>query len=317
MTELKSNHIYDVIILGGGPAGLTAGIYTSRAMLDTLIFAGNPPGGQLTTTTEVENFPGFPEGIQGPELVQKIRTQAEKFGAQIVDQNVASVSGDYSTGFEVTTATGAIAKARTLIIATGASARWLGLESEARLKGRGVSACATCDGFFYKDKIVAVVGAGDAAMEEATFLTKFASRVHVLSREAKDEMVASKIMQEKAFDNNKIEFHFNTEVVEILGEDKVSGVKVINNKTQEISVIPDVEGVFVAIGHVPNTKFLEGFVELDARGFVSTPDGTHTSKEGVFVAGDVADPHYQQAITASAGGCKAALDTEAFLSKAK
>ncbi len=315
---------YDVAILGSGPAGLTAAIYTSRALLKTAVFAGNPPGGQLTTTTEVENFPGFPEGIQGPELIQRTRLQAQKFGSVLMDTHIVKVSGTFETGFTLTDDEGNTHMARSIIIATGASAKWLGIESEQRMRGKGVSACATCDAFFFKDKEVAIIGGGDAAMEEATFLTRFASKVHVLVRKSQEEMRASKIMQERALSSEKIEFHFYTELVEVLGEEKVSGIRVVDNRTSEETVLP-VEGVFVAIGHSPNTDFLQGFVELDAKGYVvvtdgtessvggKSPMGTKSSVEGVFVAGDVADFRYRQGITAAGFGCMAAIDLERFL----
>ncbi|MBD3366348.1 thioredoxin-disulfide reductase [candidate division WWE3 bacterium] len=311
--KTEANPIYDVAILGGGPAGLTAAIYTSRAQLETLVIAGSPPGGQLMTTTEVENFPGFPEGIDGPTLVQRARDQAERFGTRLVDENVASVSGTFEEGFKVTSEEGNEYHARTVLIATGASARWLGLESEQKMRGKGVSACATCDGFFFKGKEVAVIGGGDSAMEEATFLTRFATKVHVLVRKDREGLRASKIMQERAFKNEKINFHFNTELVEVLGNASVTGIKVLNNQTNEIAEMPQVEGVFIAIGHRPNTAFLEGFVEFDEKGYVKVFERTHTSKEGVFVAGDVADFKYRQAVTAAGLGTMAALDLERFL----
>ena len=316
MTDTKDNsETFDVAILGGGPAGLTAAVYTSRAQLKTLVFAGSPPGGQLTTTTEVENYPGFPEGITGPELIQKFRKQAERFGTTVKDENISKVFGTFEEGFTVETENGHKYAANTVLIATGASARWLGLESEQRMRGKGVSACATCDGFFFKGKEVAVVGGGDSAMEEATFLTRFADKVHVLVRKSKGSLRASKIMQERAFNNDKIKFHYNTELHEVLGEDSVSGIKVINNEMDQIKEMPEIEGVFLAIGHTPNTGFLEGFVELDHKGYVKIYDTTHTSKEGVFVAGDVADFKYRQAVTAAGFGTMAALDLERFLAK--
>ncbi len=306
---------FDVAILGGGPAGLTAAIYTSRAQLSTLVLAGSPLGGQLTTTTEVENFPGFPEGITGPELIQNFRGQAERFGAVVKNENVAEVSGTFESGFTILTESGLEYFARTILIATGSSAKWLGLESEQRLRGKGVSACAICDGFFFRDKEVAIVGGGDSAMEEAIFLTKFARKVHVLVRKPEGKLRASKIMQERAFNNEKIDFHYNTELHKVLGEESVSGIKVIDNKTDEVTEMPDIEGVFLSIGHKPNTDFLKGFVELDHKGYVELYDTTHTSKEGVFVAGDVADFKYRQAVTAAGLGTMAALDLERFLAK--
>lgn len=313
--ETQSEKLYDVAILGSGPAGLTAAIYTSRAQLSTLVLAGSSPGGQLTTTTEVENFPGFPKGIHGPELMNKFTEQAKRFGSVVEYEHVDGVSGTFENGFKVTTAEGNEYLARTILIATGASAKWLGLESERRMIGKGVSACATCDGFFFKNKEVAIVGGGDAAMEEALFLTKFATKVHVLVRKPEGGLKASKIMQERAFQNDKIIFHYNTELKEVLGENFVSGIKVLNNQTGEISEMPKIEGVFISIGHKPNTDFLKGFIELDKKGYVSLYDTTRTSKEGVFVAGDVADYKYRQAVTAAGFGTMAALDLERFLAE--
>jgi len=307
--------IYDVAIIGGGPAGLTAAIYTSRALLKTLAIAGNPPGGQLTTTTEVENFPGFPNGIQGPELIQRMREQSLRFGAVLKDENISKINGTFSTGFTLTESSGNQYNARSIIIATGASAKWLGIPTEQAFRGRGVSACATCDGFFFKGKEVAVVGGGDAAMEEANFLTRFASKVYVLVRKSKEKMRASKIMLQRAFANEKIEFLFYTELREVLGTEKVAGIRVVNNQTNEEKILSGVEGVFIAIGHAPNTEFLRDFVELDAKGYVVASQGTHTSMEGVFVAGDVADFRYRQGVTAASFGCMAAIDLERFLAE--
>lgn len=307
--------IFDVLILGGGPSGLTAAIYTSRAMLNTLVVAGNPTGGQLTTTTEVENFPGFTHGIQGPELVSNMRMQAERFGTSFVDENVLKISGTAKAGFVVETDAGNTYKGRSVIVATGATAKWLGLESEQRLKSKGVSACATCDGFFFKNKVIAVVGGGDAAMEEATFLTKFASKVYVLIRNTEATMKASKIMKQRAMENSKIQFVFSTEVKEVLGTEHVEGLKVFNSAKNAESVMSDVQGLFVAIGHEPNTKFLNGFIELDQKGYIKSSDITHSTKEGVFVAGDVADYRYRQAITAAGLGCMASLDVIKFLAE--
>jgi len=314
---IDSSTIFDVIVLGSGPAGSTAALYTSRAFLKTLVVAGNPAGGQLTTTTKVENFPGFPDGISGSELIANIRTQIEKHGAFFVEENAVKVSGSFKDMFKVETDSGNVYKGRMLIIATGASARWLGLESEQRLIGKGVSACATCDGFFFKDKVIAVVGGGDAAMEESTYLSKFASKIYILVRGDKEKLRASKFMQKKAFENPKIEFLFNTEVKEVLGRDFVEGVKVINNKNEEEKIISDVRGLFVAIGHTPNTKFLDGFVELDEKGYVKSHEDNKTSVEGVYVAGDVHDFRYKQAITASGFGCAAAIEAVKFLSDNK
>lgn len=305
---------FDTIILGGGPAGLTAAVYTSRAHLNTLLIAGNPPGGQLTTTTDVENFPGFHEGIMGPQLIENMRKQAKRFGTKFEDDLVSEISGTFEEGFLIKTENGKEFKGKTVIVATGASAKWLGLDSEQKLIGKGVSACATCDGFFFKDKDIAVVGGGDAAMEEAIFLTKFANKVYVLVRKSKEGLRASKIMQERAFANEKIEFLCNTEVHEVLGENKVVGLKIINNNTNEISEL-DVQGLFVAIGHTPNTAFLEGFIELGKKGYAKIEDNVFSSKKGVFIAGDVADFRYRQAITAAGFGTMAALEVEKLLSE--
>lgn len=302
---------YDVIILGGGPAGLTAAIYTSRSKLNTLVIAGDTPGGQLMWTTEVENFPGFPEGIQGPELMQNMRKQAERFETEFKDENVTKIVGSVDEGFKVVTDSGEY-EGKTLIVATGASAKWLNLDSEQKFIGKGVSACATCDGFFFKNKEVAIVGGGDAAMEEAIFLTKFATKVYILIRGTKENMRASKIMQEEAEANDRIEFMFNTEVKEVLGEDNVTGLKLLNNKDSSESNL-NVQGLFIAIGHKPNTDFLKDFVTLGKQGYLEVTDNTKTSKEGVFAAGDVGDYKYRQAITAAGLGCMAALDVEKYL----
>jgi thioredoxin reductase (NADPH) len=307
------DNTYDLVIIGGGPSGLTAAIYTARAAIKTLLLAGDPAGGQLMLTTEVENFPGFPQGIDGPQLISTLRSQAEKFGTITKDENVTKITGSVEKGFEITTESGSVYKSKVIIVATGANAKWLGLESEQRLRGKGVSACATCDGFFFKGKEVVVVGAGDVAMEDATFLTKFATKVHIFVRGTKENMRASRFMQEKAFTNQKIEFHFNTEIKEILGVDHVQGVKVINNQTKEETLIPEIGGVFVAIGHKPATDFLKGVVELDDIGYIKVTDNTKTSQAGIFAAGDAADFRYRQAITAAGMGCMAALDAEKYL----
>lgn len=309
-----SNEIFDVLILGGGPAGLTAAIYTARAHLKTLVLAGNPPGGQLMLTTEVENFPGFPNGIQGPELIANFRAQAARFGTQIVDENATSISGNVDELFKVHTDNHSTYTARTIIVATGASAKWLNLESEQRLRGYGVSACATCDAFFFKNKVVAVVGGGDVAMEDSCFLTKFASKVYILYRGEKHHLKASKIMQERALTNPKVEFMFNTEVTEVLGDKEVTGLKIKNNVTGGEETLP-VQGLFIAIGHKPNTDFLKDFITLGKGEYAEVKDNVLSNIPGVFISGDVADYKYRQAITAAGFGTMAALDAEKFLAE--
>lgn len=301
----------NTIIIGSGPAGYTAALYASRADLSPLLIEGQEPGGQLTTTTDVENFPGFPEGILGPELMNRMKQQAQKFGTEYLTTTVTSVDLSQRP-FRVECQNGSQFLAKTLIISTGASAKYLGLPHEAELIGRGVSACATCDGFFYRDKIVHVVGGGDTAMEEASFLTKFAKKVYIIHR--RDSLRASKAMQQRAFDNPKIEFLWNTETTEILFDDSgVTGLKVKNNKTGEIEQ-RQTDGFFLGIGHTPNTAFLAGQVETDDHGFIKTraphPD---TNIPGVFACGDVQDSYYRQAISAAGSGCMAAMQAEKFL----
>jgi thioredoxin reductase (NADPH) len=302
--------VHQVIIIGSGPAGLTAGLYTARANLRPLLIEGLEAGGQLMITTMVENWPGFRDGIMGPDLMAEIRAQAQRFGTEIVQGNVTSV--DLSRRPFIVRTPDAKYEARTLIIATGASAKWLGIPSEQKLLGHGVSSCATCDGFFFKNRPIAVVGGGDTAMEEALFLTKFASKVSVIHR--RDSLRASKIMQDKAFAHSKIEFIWNSVVEEIADVTKgeVSAVLIRNLLTGKLTEIP-VDGVFVAIGHQPNTSLFAGQVEMDANGYIVTHDGSKTNVPGVFACGDVQDHIYRQAVTAAGSGCMAALDAEHYL----
>lgn len=300
-----------VLVVGSGPAGLTAAIYAARADLDPLMIEGTERGGQLMLTTEVENYPGFPEGIMGPELMDGMRRQAERFGTRIVSSDVSRVDLS-SQPFKVWVGDD-LYETQSIIISTGASARWLGIPGESRLRGYGVSACATCDGFFFRDRDIAIVGGGDSSMEEALFLTKFASKVTIVHR--REEFRASKIMADRALNHPKIDVLWNTTVEEVLGDDLVNGLRVKNVKTGEVSVLP-VEGFFVAIGHDPNTKIFQGQLDLHATGYVVTPTGsTTTSVEGVFAAGDVVDHYYQQAITAAGMGCQAAIDVEHWLNR--
>jgi thioredoxin reductase (NADPH) len=305
-----------VVICGSGPAGLTAAIYAARANLQPLVLEGLQPGGQLTITTDVENYPGFPEGILGPEIMERFKAQAERFGTRF--QFAAVERCDLSSRpFRLFLDDGEELTCDALIIATGASAKYLGLENELRLQksGGGVSACATCDGFFYKGQEIAVVGGGDTAMEEATFLTRFASKVHMLVRS--ERLRASKAMQQRAFDNPKIQFHWNTEVRDVLGEQKITGLALENSKTGEKSVLP-VTGFFLAIGHKPNTEPFMPWLDHDAVGYLQpVPGKTATKVPGVFVCGDAADAYYRQAVTAAGTGCAAAIECERWLEDVK
>jgi len=305
--------MHPVIILGSGPAGLTAALYSARAHLTPLVVDGHEAGGQLTLTTVVENYPGFPDGLMGPDLIASMRKQAERFGATLRGGSATAV--DLSRRPFRVTIDGEVEECQALIIATGASAKLLGLESERKLMGHGVSTCATCDGFFFQDQEIIVVGGGDSAMEEAIFLTKFARRVTVIHR--REKLRASKIMQEKAFRNPKIDFTWDSTLDEILDvhQGKVTGARVRNLKTTAVTERP-VDGVFLAIGHTPNTQIFRGLLEMDEVGYLTTHDGTKTSVPGVFAAGDVQDRVYRQAITAAGSGCMAAIDAERFLEHA-
>lgn len=309
MSELKES--YKVVIMGSGPAGLTAALYAARANLEPLVFEGPEAGGQLTTTTDVENFPGFPNGIMGPELMDLMREQSERFGAQCVQKAVTAV--DFSERpFRVSTSDEQIL-ASTFIISSGATARMLGLPSERELVGYGVSTCATCDGFFFRDKELVVVGGGDSAMEESIFLTKFATRVTVIHR--RDKLRASVIMQQRAKENEKIDFVWNAVVEDVLGSrgDGVTGVRIKDIVTGE-SYVKECQGMFVAIGHTPNSEVFSGQLDMDDNGYLITNNGTsETSVAGVFAAGDIQDTRYKQAITAAGSGCMAAMDAERFI----
>lgn len=299
-----------VLIIGSGPAGYTAAIYAARAGLNPILYTGGQPGGQLTITTDVENYPGYPNGIMGPEMMEDFRKQAERFGTKVRYGLVTKVDFN-STPHKVIVDEQVEIHAETVLISTGASAKWLGLESEERLNGRGVSACAVCDGFFFKGQDVAIVGAGDTACEEASYLANICSKVYMIVR--KDEMRASQIMQKRVMNNPKIEILWNTETQEILGEDEVTGARLINNVTKDVSEIK-VSGFFVAIGHEPNTGIFREFINMDESGYIKTiPGSTKTNVEGVFACGDAQDHIYRQAVTAAGTGCMAALDAERYL----
>lgn len=298
------------LIIGAGPAGYTAAIYAARAEMKPVMYVGPQPGGQLMITNEVENFPGYPEGVMGPQMMEDVRKQAERFGTDIRYGSVSDIDVS-SRPFMVTVDSKTELLAETVIVATGASAKWLGIESEQRLNGKGVSACAVCDGFFFRGQEVAIVGAGDTACEEAHYLSKLCKKVHMLVR--RNEFRASKIMQARVEHTENIQIHYNTEVDEVLGTDGVEGIRLKNNQTGELSEIT-VTGLFVAIGHEPNTKFLQGKVNLDEQGYVITVPGTTTTNvPGLFVSGDAQDKIYRQAITAAGSGCMAALEAERFL----
>ena len=306
------SEIHEVVIVGSGPAGYTAAIYAARAQLSPILYEGSvTAGGALMNTTEVENFPGFVDGVMGPDLMDSMRKQSERFGTKLVTDDIVSMelNGDIKV---LKDGSGNTLQAKSVILATGSAYKEIGLVNEKRLSGRGVSWCATCDGFFFREKVIAVVGGGDSAMEEANFLTKFASKVFVIHR--RDSLRASKIMVERAHANPKIEFIWNTEVIDVLGEDKVSGLKLRNLLTNEESE-KAFDGLFVAIGHLPRSKLLVGQIDLDGEGYVKV-DGrsTRTNQKGVFACGDLVDHTYRQAITAAGSGCQAALDAERFLS---
>lgn len=310
--DLSAVEHRQVVIVGSGPAGFTAALYASRAALDVLVLRGAEPGGQLTTTPDVENYPGFPEGVGGIELMEKIESQASRFGAE-VRYGVVSAVDLQSRPFRLVVDEKKPITADSVIVSTGASARYLGLENERRLLGRGVSACATCDGAFFRDVELAIVGGGDTAVEEALFLTRFATKVHVIHR--RGELRASKVLQQRAFAHPKIEFHWHRQVEDILGDERVDGLRLADPRTGETETL-DVGGVFIAIGHRPNTSLFVDQLDLDDNGYLSTrADSTRTSREGVFACGDVQDPVYRQAITAAGTGAMAALDAERWLAE--
>jgi thioredoxin reductase (NADPH) len=308
-SEIKKVHC---LIIGSGPAGYTAAVYAARANMNPVLYTGKEPGGQLMITTDVENYPGYPDGIMGPQMMEDFKKQAERFGTEVNYEVISKV--DF-TGpvHRAWTESGAEIHADSVVIATGASAKWLGLESEQRLTNKGVSACAVCDGFFYRGQEVAVVGGGDTAAEEALYLSKLCPTVHMLVR--RDELRASKIMQERVMKTENINVHWNTEAEEILGDELVEGVRVVNNKTDERTILP-IKGFFVAIGHKPNTDIFRDWIDMDAVGYINTVPGTSkTNVEGVFASGDAQDNVYRQAVTAAGTGCMAALDAERYLTE--
>lgn len=307
-----TNSILDLVIVGSGPAGYTAAIYAARAGLNPTVIAGAiDAGGALMTTTDVENFPGFPDGIQGPELMDNLQKQAEKFGAKVIFEDVSQL--ELSRGNKLVHIDNEVLEAKAVILATGSEYRHLNIPGEEKLSGKGVSFCATCDGFFFRNKNLIVVGGGDSAMEEAIFLTRFADKVTVIHR--RDELRASKVMQERAFENPKIDFVWNARVTEILGADKVEGVQIVDTQTDAVSNIP-ADGVFVAVGHVPRSTLVKGQLKLDPAGYVEVEEpSTLTSMPGVFACGDLVDHTYRQAITAAGTGCRAALDVQFWLER--
>ena len=311
-SSTKKSITNNLTIIGSGPAGLTAALYAARGNLNPLVIEGFPPGGQLTLTTDVENFPGFPDGVMGPDLMIKFREQAERFGAKIITGEVTKVDFN-SNKLQLFLDDNTIIDSSSVIISTGASAKMLGLKEESELIGKGVSTCATCDGFFFKDQIVVVVGGGDSAMEEALFLTKFAKKVFIIHR--REEFRASQIMLERARSNTKIEFILNSEITQINNprENKVTDILIKNNKNGE-SKSMSTDAVFIAIGHIPNTSLFKDFLNLNENGYILTDEGTKTNIPGVFACGDVQDWEYRQAITAAGSGCMAAIDTERYLS---
>lgn len=313
MSKTKNPAATDIeklIIIGSGPAGLTAAIYAARGNLNPLVVAGRASGGQLMLTTDVDDFPGFPEGIQGPELMTNMRKQAERFETRFIDEDVVTVDFQ-SQPFIITTET-KVLKTETVIVATGASAMWLGLPSEEKLRGRGISACAVCDGFFFKGKNLMVVGGGDTAMREAQHLSKVAAKVTVVHR--RDELRAQQALQDLLKSKDNVDFMFNSRIIEFLGEDKLSGVKIENTQTKKITEVP-IDGVFVAIGHKPNTDFLKGQLKLDQQGYIVVKDEVFSSVNGVFIAGDVSDHRYRQAVTAAGAGTKATFEVESYIEK--